>query len=281
MSLWDGLLWAGIAVFFAIPVALTGRIFSLRAPVGTNYRRQEIPLSLGLALAWGFGTVILFGALPILDPEEARPPAEEWLWLLVAMAIVYAAGLWDDLQPSPVHGVRAHFNALGRGRVTSGIVKLIAGLVAAGIAVLATGAHGWSLALAIPLIAGVTNLCNLFDVAPGRALKVGFCFAVGLIVVRSSSLPWATAGMTAALLPFDVHEKAMLGDAGANLLGFVLGYLLWARLSVMGMAIALAVVLVLNALAETVTLTRIIRGTPPLRWLDDLWRLPAPDPRAS
>jgi hypothetical protein len=47
------------------------------------------------------------------------------------------------------------------------------------------------------------------------------------------------------------------------------------------MAIALGIVLVLHALAETVTLTRIIRATPPLRWLDDLWRLPAPDPTTN
>jgi UDP-GlcNAc:undecaprenyl-phosphate/decaprenyl-phosphate GlcNAc-1-phosphate transferase len=278
MSLWQGLLYAGIAAFFAFVVAAAGSVYSLRAPIGTNHRGERIPLSIGLALAWGYGVLSVLAALHIFDSGEAATAWQEWLWLLVAMAIVYASGLWDDLQSSRVHGVRAHFKALGRGRVTSGIVKLVAGLTAAAIAVLAAGARGWSLTLAIPLIAGVANLCNLFDVAPGRALKFGFCFAVGLILVRPSLLPWAIAGMTAALLPLDVRERAMLGDAGANLLGFVLGYLLWARLSVAGMAIALGVVLLLHVTAETVTLTRIIRATPPLRWLDDLWRIPASDP---
>ena len=152
------------------------------------------------------------------------------------MAIVFAAGLYDDLQPSRSHGLRAHFAALGRGRVTSGIVKLVAAVVAATIAVVATGAVGGAWRLAIPLIAGVTNLCNLLDVAPGRALKFGFCFAVVLTVVRSSTLRvgdrWA---MTAALLPFDVRERAMLGDAGANSWGSCSVTCCCARLSTVGM----------------------------------------------
>jgi UDP-GlcNAc:undecaprenyl-phosphate/decaprenyl-phosphate GlcNAc-1-phosphate transferase len=276
---WRDIITAAFAAGIAGAVAIHGGIGSLRPPVVTNHKGRPLPLSIGWALGAGYAVTSLNVGWDAFDKRAAAPIVwEEWLWLGVGMALVFAAGLFDDLQPSRTHGLGAHFAALARGRVTSGIVKLVAAVVAATIAVVATGAAGWNLALGIPLIAGVTNLCNLFDVAPGRALKFGFCFALVLTLVRSSTLPWATAAMTAALLPFDVHEKAMLGDAGANLLGFVLGYLLWARLSRVGMVIALAVVLLLHALAETVTLTRIIRATPPLRWLDDLWRIPAPDP---
>ena len=276
MTVVGGLATAALAAFLALPVAATGGIFALRPPVATNYRGRSVPLSIGLALAWSYGCVGLLAALHAFVGSD-RTLGAEVLWVLLAMAIVYGAGLYDDLRPARVHGLRTHFLELGRGRVTSGIVKLLAALVAAAIATLASGGRGWSLVLAIPLIAGVTNVFNLLDVAPGRALKFGFCVAVGLLVAHSSVLAWASAGQTAALVPFDVREKGMLGDAGSNLLGFVLGYLLWRRLSTVGMAVALGVVLALHALAETVTFTRIIRATPPLRWLDDLGRLPAQD----
>jgi len=259
----------------------------ITAPVATNHRGLRVPLSLGTGLAVGYGSLAVFEALEAFPGSAAtRTVGIEWLWLLLAMAVVFAAGLYDDLRPSRVHGVRTHFRELRRGHVTSGIVKLVAGVAAAVIAVLGAHPAGWSpgsarLVLAILLIAGVTNLFNLLDVAPGRALKFGCCLAAGVLVARSSSLAWASVGQTAVLLPLDVREKAMLGDAGANLLGFVLGYLLWARLSTVGVAIAVAIVLVLHALAETVTLTRIIRATPPLRWFDDLGRLPGVDQGAA
>src|SRR2546423_5456629 len=98
------------------------------------------------------------------------------------MAVVWAAGGYDDRQATRVHGLRAHFGQLGRGRVTSGIVKLAAALIAATIATLSAGATGATLVVGVLLIAGTTNLVNLLDVAPGRALKLGVCLAIPLLV---------------------------------------------------------------------------------------------------
>jgi len=280
MTILSGIAAAALAALLALPVAATGGIAGLRPPVATNHRGRSVPLSIGMALACGYGGVGVLAALHAFGGSD-RSFGVEVLWVLLAMAVVYGAGLYDDLRPASVHGLRTHFGELAHGRITSGIVKLVAALVASAVAAFGAGGRGWSLVLAIPLIAGVTNLLNLLDVAPGRALKFGFCFAVGLLIAESSPLAWASAGQTAALLPFDVRERGMLGDAGSNLLGFVLGYLLWRRLSTVGMVVALAAVLVLHALAETVTFTRIIRATPPLRWFDDLGRLPAQDHGAA
>jgi hypothetical protein len=252
---------------------------SARAPVATNYRGRTIPLVLGTALAAGYGLSTLGRGIGyLLRGSPTHAVGVDTLWLLVSMGIVFAAGLYDDRQTRGVHGIRAHVGELARGRVTSGIIKVVAALVASAVVVVSAGVRGVTLVVAIVLIAGMTNLVNVLDVAPGRALKFGFCLAVVLLVARATGLAWATLGQTAVLLPLDVRERAMLGDAGANLLGFVVGYLLFVRLSAGGMAIALVVVVVLNALAETVTLTRVIRAVPPLRWADDLWRLSASDP---
>jgi hypothetical protein len=74
----------------------------------------------------------------------------------------------------------------------------------------------------------------------------------------------------------------MLGDAGANLLGFTVGLGLALRLATWQLAVAAAVVVALNVLAETVTLSRVIDAAPPLRWVDRLGRLePRPAPRSA
>ena len=54
----------------------------------------------------------------------------------------------------------------------------------------------------------------------------------------------------------------------------LLGIALFDRLGTLGLAVALAVILGLHALAETISLSRIIERLPPLRWVDRLGRLP-------
>jgi UDP-GlcNAc:undecaprenyl-phosphate GlcNAc-1-phosphate transferase len=248
----------------------------VRVPTATNHRGRLVWLSLGVGVAAGYMVPTLVSLIGRLTHGDS---AADRLWLLVAMILVFAAGRYDDVQSARVHGLGSHFRELGRGRMTSGIVKLIAALVASVIVALSLGLSGVTLAFAIPLVAGSTNLLNLLDVAPGRALKFAFCASVPLVVAEPIGPAWATLGVSAALLFWDVREYAMLGDEGSNLLGFVIGYVLIQALpGAWGLAVALVVVLVLHALAETVTLSRIIRATPPLRWIDDLWRIPAPDP---
>jgi hypothetical protein len=271
-----------VATLLALLVALASGRGLVRVPTSPNYRGHLVPRSLGHALALGYGVPTVAVAAGVFTGDSAdRSSGWEWLWFLVAMAIVFLAGLHDDRQTRAVHGIRAHFTELARGRVTSGILKIVAAVVAAAIAVVAAGGRGWTLVVAILLVAGTTNLVNVLDVGPGRAMKFSFVIAVGLLLVESTGLGWASAGQAAVLLPFDVRERGMLGDAGANLLGFVLGVTAFESLSLGWMAGALVVVLLLNGLAETVTLTRIIKAMPPLRWLDDLWRIRATDPRAS
>jgi hypothetical protein len=273
MTWYTGLGFGLWSTFLVLPFAVRpGKLRPVR--LATNYRGRQVPLSLGVALAVGYGVPAMLAGLLWADGAVA----EDWLWLFLAMALVFAAGVYDDRQEGRAHGLRTHFGELGRGRVTSGIVKMVAALAAAAIAALTSGLTGIGLAVGIALMAGVTNLFNLLDVTPGRALKSGFCLGLVLLILHPSSLAWATVGQTAALLPADVRERGMLGDAGSNLLGFVLGFLVVVRLSVPGMWGGLLVVVALHAVAETVTLTRVIRAVPPLRWVDDLWRIPAADP---
>jgi UDP-N-acetylmuramyl pentapeptide phosphotransferase/UDP-N-acetylglucosamine-1-phosphate transferase len=251
----------------------------LPAPSVVNHRGRAVPTTLGFALAGGLALALVFVAGHVFRSDHRlRSEGFAALWLLVSLLAVFAAGVYDDGRPSRVHGLQAHLAELGRGRVTSGIVKMLVAIGAATVAALALGARGWVLVLAIPLVAGVTNLCNLLDVAPGRTLKFGLLTSVILLACRASVLAWSTVSAAAILLPLDVRERGMLGDGGANTLGFALGVLLLLELPLWGLVIACGLVLILHGLAETVTLTRIIRRIAALRWLDDLGRIPLRGP---
>ena len=267
----------------AITLVLVFRLRDLRAPRAANYRGQRLPVVLGLAITAGLTIAIV--AVALVDAGQYRlfPSSRAGLEILASILLVFGGGMVDDVQPSRVHGLVRHFQELFQGRVTSGIVKLAVTVVAAAVFGVATRQHGLRLALCIPLVAGAANLWNLLDVAPGRAIK-WFLPAGGVALALRPTYgfaPFEAAALGGALiaLPFDLAEVAMLGDSGAYVLGFVAGGGLFLRLSTVGAAIALMVVVALHVLAETVTLSRIIRGTPPLRWLDDLGRLPEQDLR--
>jgi hypothetical protein len=180
-----------------------------------------------------------------------------------------AVGRYDDAVGGAdgVKGFRGHLAALRAGRLTAGSVKLLgigtAGVLAGAclrprgiVDVLLDGA----------VIAESANLLNLLDLRPGRALKVG---AAAALVLGESGV----AGACGALLPADLGERTMLGDAGANALGAVLGVSLLSRLPRRrGRLGALGVLTALTAASERVSYSAVIDATPPLRWLDRLGR---------
>src|SRR5205823_11650957 len=118
------------------------------------------------------------------------------------------------------------------------------------------------------VIAGTANLVNLLDLRPGRALKAGLVIGAPL----GGPLAAGPVGACAGLLPADLGEQVMLGDAGANALGALLGVALAARTGTAGRAVLLAGLAGLTAASERVSFTRVIESTPGLRELDALGR---------
>ena len=171
------------------------------------------------------------------------------------IALVAAIGLVDDVWGGPARGFRAH---LRTGR-TTGVLKLVAipliGLVRT---------RSVSGALLFGLCA---NFVNQLDTRPGRALKA---FLGGQLLVRG---PGGAGSMIAVLLlPYDLREMAMLGDAGSNALGAVLGLKSVSRLTGRGRLLAITALAGLTLLGETRSLGELIEHTPVLRELDALGR---------
>ena len=162
-----------------------------------------------------------------------------------------ALGLADDLWSGKERGVRAHLEA-GR---TTGVLKLL-GIPLAGM--LATRSVSGGL-----LVALSANAVNQLDTKPGRALKAYLAAAFALR---------APVGVAVLLLPYDLRERVMLGDAGSNALGAMVGLKSVDRLHGWGRLVALAALAGVNLLGERRSLGDLIERTPGLSHLDRLGR---------
>jgi hypothetical protein len=196
---------------------------------------------------------------------------------LAGLLLVSAAGLVDDLAPIGPRGLRGHLRSLLAGHMTTGILKL---LVTAGAAVVVVALQparpGWVAVGGVVLIAAATNVWNGLDVRPGRALKAFLPAALVFWALgRLADAPSVLGMLVGALLvlPLDLRERGMLGDAGSNPLGFAAGLGLYAALPDPGVVVAAGCAVALNVLADTVTLSRVIDGVGALRWLDRLGRV--------
>jgi hypothetical protein len=239
--------------------------------VAQNYRGVRLPRVLGVGLA---GAALLS---TLAVAATSRVEAAGW-GALAGTLLVFTAGLIDDLYPIGPRGLRNHLRSLVRGHMTTGILKMMAiGACAIIVVALQPIRPGWIRVTGVVLVAACANVWNGLDVAPGRALKaflpvVAAVIIAGLPLELAPTVPGVAAGAVAALPP-DVREKAMLGDGGANLLGFTAGLGLYLVLPGWGVGIAAALAVLLNVLADTVTLSRVIDAAAPLRWLDGLGRL--------
>lgn len=264
--------------------AVWGSTAPVRARQGARWRR----VNFRGALTWLLGgPVLLLAALPGLlamatmgnDPAMRRTAA--------AMALVAtgagAVGLFDDLHGAThAKGLRGHLAALVHGQVTTGAIKILGvGIVAMLAGLVLERSFGVRALVDGLVIAGTANLVNLFDLRPGRALKVALVAALPLLAVRRSAvalpLCWPL-GVALGVLPLDLRERVMIGDAGANAFGAIVGVALVSILGLPQRFGVLAVVAALTLLSEKVSFSRIIEGTAPLRWADELGRRPADVP---
>jgi hypothetical protein len=191
-------------------------------------------------------------------------------------------GLLDDLAGSgDSRGLKGHLQALVRGEVTTGGIK-VAGLTAAA-ALLAlsrrrapTNATGGILDAAVDaaLVAGTANLVNLFDLRPGRATKavvvMTWLMSLGALPTTAGPVLGALAGTARA----DLGGRSMLGDCGANAAGAVLAAGFTAVAPRPARLVALASITALTLASEKASFSRVIDRTVWLRRLDRWGRRP-------
>ena len=264
--------WSALALVLSLVLAgALAHTLDVAPLQRTNYRGATIPTAGGIVAVFAF---VMVSSLYVLAHDRRLPAAE-----LIAVTGFAAVGFFDDVVGShSARGLRGHVTAGLRGQLTSGATKLLVGLALAA-AIAPVYADGWRRTLVVLVIAGAANVANLLDLAPARATKVAGVALAGLALAAGArqAIEGAPAwfyGATLGLVPAELRERLMLGDAGANALGAIVGI---AAVRACGgstatLVIAAVVVLAINVAGEFVSFSRVIDGTPPLRAFDRLGR---------
>jgi len=137
--------------------------------------------------------------------------------------------------------------------------------------------------LAIAVVVLAAHVFNLLDLRPGRAAKTFALLGAAILAATQSIDPLrgvgAFAGALLVLGAFDLRERTMLGDTGANVLGAVAGLWLVSVLDAVGLAVALAALTVITAYGELRSISALVERSTALRALDRLGRPEDPPPR--
>lgn len=258
-----GWLWGAVAM------TVVRFLFPVRGWTALNYRGERIPLGYGLL----FVPLFLSAGVWLAVAQQTVGLATG----VLASAGMGLAGWFDDrFGANGPKGLRGHIFAVRSGVVTTGMIKVLA---ACCLAILAASIRrvSWSeMAVDVLLIMLATNLINLLDLRPGRALKgSGLLF----MIVTVGTLPlegvlvWACVmGCIVAVARDDLHGRAMLGDTGANALGFLGGVFCMYSL---GLFIKVGLLVLFGALhlyAEQFSITAYIERNRLLRRLDEWGR---------
>lgn len=237
--------------------------------VRVNFRGRPVVATGGSALVVALAVGGIAGAF------ADRPKVA--LTMLAAGVLTAALGFVDDAYGDrSAGGLGGHLRAFMRGQVTTGLLKAGGGAIIGLASALVLGWRGpWGI-LAGAVVALASNMANLFDLRPGRAIKVWLPFGAWCMfssVLASGRVVIAAVGAGAVVfLLADLRERVMLGDTGAGLLGVVLGV---AAVAVGSRTVVVVLVTVLFALtlaSEKVRFSAVIEAVPPLRWLDTLGR---------
>ncbi|HET6351923.1 MAG TPA: hypothetical protein VFG89_07335 [Coriobacteriia bacterium] len=301
----------GIGVPAAGIALLVPSLESSSKALVTNYRGRKVFYGLGVAWLLWAGSAMIAGVAPELIAGRS---VIRILLLAGPLALVaFALGAVDDAYgTADARGFKGHIKALLAGRLTTGGMKLfglsLASLIVALVieelapwgTVTAAGLPGAFTKLGLGLLAGASialtsNFVNLTDLRPGRALKVYSVLAVfGVLstallfganarafdtslasrVIDVAALLLFALGPVIAVWRYDLGERGMLGDAGANPMGAVAGLLIVAGLPLWALAVYFVVIFGLNLASEKVSFSKVIAASRLLSRIDDIGRLP-------
>jgi UDP-GlcNAc:undecaprenyl-phosphate GlcNAc-1-phosphate transferase len=249
-----------------------------------NYRGRPLPYPFGVLIV----AAALIALMPLLLLERLASSAvfhPEILPIAVYALGVATLGLIDDTlgedRPGPAgrparRGWRGHGRAALHGELSTGALKAAGSL---GLALFAMSFEGLSESrwlLAVGVLVLCTNVFNLLDLRPGRAIKAFVLLGAGLTLGSLDTRPLWSLGLFAApaLVAglYDLRERAMLGDTGANLLGALAGLWLVLTLSGTGQLVALGLLAAITVYGELRSISGFVERMPGLRALDSFGR---------
>lgn len=258
----------GLAVFLTIAMYPAMRALTRRWRLEReNFRGKRIPT--------GFGFLLVLTAVPVYAAGVCAGQSQQLVLLAVVVGFG-ALGLLDDIYGTrEVGGFRGHLGLLLKGRVSTGLAKAIGG----GILGLALGfvAAGFDPVVGILnglLISLAANTLNLLDLRPGRAVS---CFWIGILALAITPLGRSVyPDLIPVLIPvvlltaLDRSARVMLGDAGSNVLGAVLGLSIMIGFEPVVRLVLVVLMLAVHLYAERYSISKLIESNRVLHQIDRL-----------
>lgn len=263
-ALLGGALAEGLLLFFLLPM------LKKTGAVRKNYQGIDIPVSAGLTFP--LALMLVFLVYIFLGWGQ-----DNYLFFLLGLTVISFLGFIDDmLGQRDTLGFRGHFGALLKGRLTTGGLKALGGGFVAFFIAVTLGGAWWNIVLNTLLMALFTNMMNLLDLRPGRAIKGYLLFllliAAAVLAEVDYLLLAPLLGAVLCYLPVDVKARAMMGDAGSNVLGLALGVYAASWLSLSARLAFLFFLIAIHLYTEKYSLTTTIENNKLLKAIDQLGR---------
>jgi UDP-GlcNAc:undecaprenyl-phosphate GlcNAc-1-phosphate transferase len=249
--------------------------------VRVNWRGAELAFPLGALLI--SVSLIVLAPLAVLDDRAdldlLEPELRRYAAYILGIALL---GLLDDMlgrgaAADTARGWRGHAKAFASGQLSTGAIKAIGAFGLAAFAVSGRGRESLDYIADLALLLLATNLFNLLDLRPGRVEKAFALLLAGLCIGAWTVFPIELLGVFIGPLlagaALTLRERAMLGDAGANLIGALAGVAMIVNLGDTARLVALGIVLALTVYGEFRSISAAIERLPVLRDIDRLGRV--------
>ena len=231
-----------------------------------------IPVSMGIVF---LPMIIVNGIIVAFIERNPQNLLLLFMYMFGLMSMFFAGIIDDTIGNRDVSGLKGHFKSLLKGNLTTGWFKALFGGFVGIVISVSISDNILDIVINTLIIALSTNLMNLLDLRPGRAIK-GYISIIAIILLTTTGfnkiLPLLILPNVLAYFNYDLKAKAMMGDTGSNVLGIsigilmVMGYNLNVRLS------WLIFLVCMHILTEKYSLTKIIENNKVLNYIDKLGR---------
>lgn len=237
-----------------------------------NYKKDMIPVSMGIV----FLPMIVINGIVLAFFTTAFKDLAYIFMFMFGMISMFFAGILDDVIGNrDVSGLKGHFKSLFKGSLTTGGFKALFGGFVGLIVSVSISKDIIDIMVNTLIIALSTNLMNLLDLRPGRAIKA-YLFIMVIIFLTLTGfvqvLPLLIVPNVLAYFNYDLKARAMMGDTGSNVLGISIGMLISFGYPFNVRLGWLIFVIIMHIFTEKYSLTKIIEKNKLLNFIDKLGR---------
>ena len=197
------------------------------------------------------------------------------LYIFSIMAMFFAGALDDLIGNRNVSGLKGHFKSLFKGELTTGGFKALFGGFVGLVVSVCISSSIVDIIVNTLIIALSTNLMNLFDLRPGRAIKVYLVIIIPIYITLTGYtkvFPLLILPNVLAYFNIDLKARGMMGDTGSNVLGISIGVLMALGYGIKVRLAWLVFLILMHLITEKFSLTKIIEKNRVLKFIDNLGR---------